>query len=245
MQFKDWFFLPKADRRAILLLSVILLMGLVFLWWQSNVKTDNQRQNASVDSVALAFRDSLLDREKKTMSRVYDSNTLVKKQSNSSVNYKSRKKWQRDTLSADKKEWKRPSSWVEKFQHDTVLDVNAVDTLMLKQVPGIGSWRARRIVEFRGHLGGYSRVEQLLEIDGMPDSVLRWFVIHTSPSRILNLNRATLDEMASHPYLTYKQGRVILQHKRLHGPLKSLSQLSLYEEFTQEGLERLEPYVTF
>jgi DNA uptake protein ComE-like DNA-binding protein len=134
---------------------------------------------------------------------------------------------------------------VEKFQTDTVIDLNVADTLLLKRVPGIGSWRARRIVEFRGHLGGYSRVGQLLEIDGMPDSVLHWFAIHTPPRKVLNLNNATADEMAAHPYLTYKQARVVLRHKRLHGSLQSLNQLSLYEEFSKEQLERLEPYVAF
>ena len=43
----------------------------------------------------------------------------------------------------------------------------------------------------------------------------------------------------------YKQARVILRHKRLHGPLQSLFQLSLYEEFTNDQLKRIEPYVSF
>ena len=62
---------------------------------------------------------------------------------------------------------------------------------------------------------------------------------------MLNLNCVTVDEMAAHPYITYKQARVILRHKRLYGPLQSLDQLSLYEEFSQKELERLEPYVNF
>ena len=88
-------------------------------------------------------------------------------------------------------------------------------------------------------------MEQLLEINGMPDTILHWFEVKTPPRKVLNLNQTTLDSMAAHPYLTYKQARVILRHKRLHGSLQSLDQLSLYDEFTQEQLERLKPYVVF
>lgn len=155
----------------------------------------------------------------------------------------------RATTDVRKGSIKAAPSWrderVRKFRSDTLLDLNTVDTLLLKRVPGIGSWRARRIVQFRDYLGGYSRVGQLLEIDGMPDSVLRWFVIHTPVYKRLNLNLATVDEMAAHPYLTYRQARVILRHKKKHGPLRSLNQLSLYREFSKDTLEWLEPYVIF
>lgn len=239
---KEWFFFPKGDRRAILLLSLMIVGGLFLLWWKSDGKGHEEDAVAPADSSAVAgFRDSVTRQRDFRRASSFRSDSL--RQSHRQGHR--RTAWRRgDSLSRRTLKEKFPD-WVEKFPADTVLDLNTADTLLLKRVPGIGSWRARRIVEFRGHLGGYSNVGQLMEIDGMPDSVLRWFAINTPPRNVLNLNRATADEMAAHPYLTYRQARVILRHKRLHGPLQSLDQLSLYEEFTKEQLERLEPYVSF
>ncbi|MBQ8867206.1 MAG: helix-hairpin-helix domain-containing protein [Bacteroidaceae bacterium] len=237
---KEWFFFPKGDRRAILVLSLVVIGLLSFLWWKADDGGGGENLVTSADSSAVSgFRKSILrqDDDRESSAR---RDTLF----NSRRSHKQRRgDWTSD--------FSRPTGKkvfpgrVEKISADTVLDLNTVDTLLLKRVPGIGSWRARRIVEFRGHLGGYSRVSQLMEIDGMPDSIFRWFAIHTPVHKKINLNRATADEMAAHPYLTYRQARVILRHKRLHGPLQSLSQLSLYEEFTKEQLEKLEPYVAF
>lgn len=46
----------------------------------------------------------------------------------------------------------------------SVVELNTADTTLLKQVPGIGSGRARMIVAYRRQLGGFVRTEQLNEL---------------------------------------------------------------------------------
>lgn len=241
--YKEWFFFPRGDRRAILLLSVLLTIMMSVLWWKSNYAGQSELFVSIEDSLAFTSLEKGIGRFEEGGSYVSRPDSIL------SVNHDIKEVSAKIRKSREESFSSKPrvknKAWVEKFRTDTVIDLNVADTLLLKRVPGIGSWRARRIVEFRGHLGGYSRVGQLLEIDGMPDSVLHWFAIHTPPRKVLNLNNATADEMAAHPYLTYKQARVVLRHKRLHGSLQSLNQLSLYEEFSKEQLERLEPYVAF
>jgi DNA uptake protein ComE-like DNA-binding protein len=241
--YKEWFFFPRGDRRAILLLSVLLTIMMSVLWWKSNYAGQSELFVSIEDSLAFTSLEKGIGRFEESGSYVSHHDSIL------SVNHDIKEVSAKIRKSREESFSSKPrvknKAWVEKFKTDTVIDLNVADTLLLKRVPGIGSWRARRIVEFRGHLGGYSRVGQLLEIDGMPDSVLHWFAIHTPPRKVLNLNNATADEMAAHPYLTYKQARVVLRHKRLHGSLQSLNQLSLYEEFSKEQLERLEPYVAF
>lgn len=236
---KDWFFFPRGDRRVILLLAGLLTVGVVALWVTDADRTDLVEVVNSDGGPSVSF--DTTDVRSVRQTKKYQQDSLRGK--SFADNRRGRYRHRYTSSVSDVRQ--RRFDWVEKFSSDTVLDLNTADTLLLKRVPGIGSWRARRIVEFRGHLGGYSRVNQLLEIDGMPDSVFRWFAIKTPVYKKINLNRATADEMAAHPYLTYKQARVVLRHKRLHGPLQSLSQLSLYEEFTGEQLERIEPYVSF
>lgn len=239
--FKDFFYFSRGDRRAILILSALLLIGVFSLWHSSQRSMQEENLVVADTATVQALEDSLqVAYERK---KTYSDVRYIDKGKRVGINSP------RAIMNAGKGNVKVAPSWrgerVRKFQSDTLLDLNSVDTLLLKRVPGIGSWRARRIVQFRDYLGGYSRVGQLLEIDGMPDSVLRWFVIHTPVYKRLNLNLATVDEMAAHPYLTYRQARVILRHKKKHGPLRSLNQLSLYREFSKDTLEWLEPYVIF
>lgn len=239
--FKDFFYFSRGDRRAILILSALLLIGVFCLWHSSQLPMQEGNFVVADTATVQALEDSLqVAYERK---KTYSDVRYIDKGKRVGINSP------RAIMNAGKGNVKVAPSWrgerVRKFQSDTLLDLNSVDTLLLKRVPGIGSWRARRIVQFRDYLGGYSRVGQLLEIDGMPDSVLRWFVIHTPVYKRLNLNLATVDEMAAHPYLTYRQARVILRHKKKHGPLRSLNQLSLYKEFSKDTLEWLEPYVIF
>lgn len=224
---KELFFFPKGDRRAILLLACLLIVGLCGLWWKGT-RVSPTETAIGVDSTVVALRDTMS--RWKPERREFRVDTFKQKKGSDPTKIFTR----RDT-----------TMWIKKLPAGSVVDLNTADTTLLKRVPGIGSWRARRIVQFRGHLGGYSRVDQLLEINGMPDTILHWFEVKTSPSKVLNLNQATIEELIAHPYLTYKQARVIINHRRLHGPLHSLSQLSLYPEFINDTLTWLEPYVVF
>lgn len=138
----------------------------------------------------------------------------------------------------------RPSS-VPKYAEGTVIDLNEADTADLKRIPGIGTVRAARIVAYRRRLGGFCRVEQLREIQGLPEDVRRWFEVKGRPARSLAVNRWDVERLRAHPYLNFYQAKVIVEHRHKYGRLHSLSQLALYEEFTQEDLERLEPYVMY
>lgn len=52
------------------------------------------------------------------------------------------------------------------------VDLNRADTLVLQRLPGIGPAKARRIVETRQRLGGFSRLEDLLEVPGVGPATL-------------------------------------------------------------------------
>lgn len=131
-----------------------------------------------------------------------------------------------------------------KLQPGERILLNCADTSQLRRVPGIGSYFARKIVDYRERLGGYCRVEQLMEIDDFPESAIAYFTLPDNVSlRKLNLNRLSLNELKRHPYINYYQARAIVDYRRLHGRLESLQQLSLSRDFPPEAIERLEPYV--
>lgn len=124
--------------------------------------------------------------------------------------------------------------------------VNQADTTLLQRVPGIGPYYARRIVSYRQRLGGYYRTEQLLEIEGFPESALGYFSIaDDGVVRKLNVNRLSLNELRQHPYVGYYRAKQIVDFRRTHGRISSLNELSLSKDFTPEVIERLEHYVEY
>ena len=125
------------------------------------------------------------------------------------------------------------------------VDVNLADTSELKKIPGIGSGIASRIVRYRTCLGGFYSLEQLLEVEFVTPEMLEWFALGDESVRKLEINKASLEQLRSHPYLNFYQAKAIVEHRRKRGDIKSLSQISLYEEFTEKDLQRLSAYVSF
>ena len=126
------------------------------------------------------------------------------------------------------------------------VDLNAVDSARLTALPGIGAWTASRILSYRRQLGGYSGVEQLLEIEGLPDSLMQWFIVSDTVGieRIM-VNSESLNGLRRHPYLNFYQARAIVELRKEKGRINGPGQLSILEEFTARDLERLEPYLDF
>lgn len=132
-----------------------------------------------------------------------------------------------------------------KYPEGTLVDVNLADTTELKKIPGIGSGIAKTIVTYRNRLGGFYSLGQLPEIEYITPVLMKWFKLEEPRVRPLKINEASLEILRAHPYLNFYQAKTIVEHRRKKGKIKSLSQLSLYEEFTEKDLERLSAYITF
>ena len=140
---------------------------------------------------------------------------------------------------------RKPRILSEKYPEGTVLDLNKADTNALKRVPGIGSVLSKRIVAYRERLGGFYEVKQLQDLSHIGEEVNRWFCVKADSLRKLEINKAGLEELRRHPYMNFYRAKAILEYRRKRGKIKSLSQLSLFEEFSGKDLLRLSPYLSF
>ena len=125
------------------------------------------------------------------------------------------------------------------------IDLNTSDTTMLKKVPGIGSYYARKVVEYRERLGGFFSTDQLFEIEGFPEEAADFLTCNSASVRKLNVNQLSLSQLRRHPYISFYQAKAITDYRRLKGPLRSLDDLRLLPDFPQEAIDRLTPYVEF
>lgn len=135
----------------------------------------------------------------------------------------------------------------DRLQEGEVLSVNTADTTQLKRLPGIGSYYAKKIVNYRERMGGFVSVRQIEEIEGLPAGISRWFVLDGDENAVkkIRINKATFSQLVRHPYLSYDQVKDIVNHIRQYGPLKSWRDLRLYKEFTDKDFARLAPYFSF
>ena len=132
-----------------------------------------------------------------------------------------------------------------KLSPGQTIKANFADTAQLRKVPGIGRGYAARIVRYRNRLGGFYRVEQLLEIEGFPESALPFFELGDVAVRRIDINKLSLNQLKAHPYINYLQARAIIDYRRLHGSLQDVRTLSMMKEFTPEEIARLKDYLQF
>lgn len=142
-----------------------------------------------------------------------------------------------------------PQKTVFSQKKDTVLELNTADTTELMMIRGIGRWYAQSIVRYREQLGGFYCVEQLREVPHMnEENYLRIkdsFTVDSSLITPLYVNRASVERLKRHPYLTFTQAKAIYELRRLKIKLSDLEQLRKLDELSDADLQRLRPYLSF
>lgn len=140
-------------------------------------------------------------------------------------------------------------SEVVQASSNQTFELNSADTSMLQQLKGVGSFTANRIARYRTQLGGFYSMTQLSEVKGLyPETLTRLqSMLKIDPTHIntLNVNKASLEKLRAHPYLSFYQAKVIVELRKAKGSLRSLDELSKFEEFKPEDLERLKWYLSF
>ena len=135
------------------------------------------------------------------------------------------------------------------IKKDTILNLRTADTTELKMIRGIGSYRAKMIVRYREQLGGYARVEQILEARGMDkvvaDSILPHFYIDSVIVNKMPVNKMRPELLQRHPYLNFEQAKAIYEYRRKHIRIKSAEELKKIKELGPKDIEKIVIYLDF
>ena len=232
---KEFFYLRKSDRKVILTLLcvIVVALGVIFL------AGGNDTSNALMPADTLqkeTRRDTFQHRPYREHQKTVYVRTKVIYRDTAYHRGKALSEAEYDSVKA------RYQVKIKAGEH---VVLNTADTTALKMVPGIGPYFARKVMEYGQRLGGYVSVDQLDEIEGFPLDAKDYLVIEHATPRRLNVNTLSLNELRRHPYLNFYQAKAITDYRRLHGPLRSLSDLRLSKDFPPEAIKRLEPYVEF
>lgn len=127
-------------------------------------------------------------------------------------------------------------------------DINTACEDDLKRLYGIGPVRAKRIIAYRNRLGGFVNTKQYNEVYNLPADVIDRLQHHTFvkpgfvPQKIA-INRASLQVLAHHPYLTYSQAKAIIAYKNQHGAFDEVKDLEKVKCIDASVITKVLPYL--
>ena len=75
--------------------------------------------------------------------------------------------------------------------------------------------------------------------------IWEYFDFDAAPIRKLSINRATIEELASHPYISYQEAKVVVAYRLQHGPFLELDNLLKIRIFKAEWVSKIGPYLNF
>ncbi|MTK52359.1 helix-hairpin-helix domain-containing protein [Paludibacter sp.] len=141
------------------------------------------------------------------------------------------------------------TTYTKTTKTDAVVELNSADSTILKQVKGIGSGFARRIVGYRKRLGGFVRIDQLREVWGITPEMYAALAPHFSIDKkyvqTINVNKASIERLKYHPYLNFYTAKAIYELRLTRGSLKSINDLKTIDILDKDLIYKIEPYLSF
>ena len=129
------------------------------------------------------------------------------------------------------------------------VELNGADSATLRGIAGIGEKSVVRIIDYRRQLGGFVRPEQLAEIPGITESnyekISRQIYCDSCRIRKIDINFASSNELARHPYIAPQTLRKLLKKRQLKGGWSNARELFDDDIFKPEEAARLAPYLQF
>lgn len=149
------------------------------------------------------------------------------------------------------KRWEKPEPAEEKTRlvEDRVLDINAASEDVFKRVVGIGDVLAARIIKYRNLLGGFLSTRQLYEVYGLDSNQVRledWELkIDLQSVKRIHINVLDEKALAQHPYVSWKQAKVIVNFRKQHGDYDSIEDFEQLKVFSNSEISQLAGYLEF
>ena len=131
------------------------------------------------------------------------------------------------------------------------LDLNLADSAQLTTIKGIGAKTAAAIVKYRVRLGFYISVDHLLENSIIfPDNYARMndhLFVNTVgvESRRTKINQVAVEVLATHPYLGWREAKLVIAYREAHGKFTGFTDLENIREIDLEKWRKAASYLDF
>ncbi len=241
MNWKEFFYLQKGSKLSVILLLILIVITLFANAFQSSVNSSEIVVQHS-DSIINEFK--LIAAQRRTTQSENYVNSQQKPDTASSEN----KPITNTDVDNQRRFTNENYARIEKLSPGETISLNTSDTTEWKKVPGIGSSYSSRIVKYRALLGGFNSKVQLLEVYGIDSEMysrISRYITEDSNFTKIKINELEFKDLLRHPYLNYSQVQAIVNLRDKKGNITSINELSMFDEFTNEDIERLKPYLEF
>lgn len=209
----------KGERTAIIILAAVILLIIAANFFVINHKPNVNKSLHNLDSIIALHEEAVDDMKARELAEQLERETRNKKIREE----REKKKYQKPKKpDFKKKEVKKENSVMKKEIH--IVNLNTTDTLELMQLPEIGAFFARNIVDYREKLGGYIDKEQLLEVYGFDSvrlEIIAPFInIDSVTIRKIRINYDDFKTILRHPYIEYEDVKKVVNHRESKGMIK-------------------------
>ena len=209
----------KGERTAIIILAAVILLIIAANFFVMNHKPNVNKSLHNLDSIIALHEEAVDDMKARELAEQMEREARNKKIREEREKKKLQKPKKPDFK---KKEVKKENSVMKKEIH--IVNLNTTDTLELMQLPEIGAFFARNIVDYREKLGGYIDKEQLLEVYGFDSirlEIIAPFIdIDSVTIRKIRINYYDFKTILRHPYIEYEDVKKIVNHRESKGMIK-------------------------
>ncbi len=127
-------------------------------------------------------------------------------------------------------------------------DINSASAEDLRTVNGIGEKLAKRIIDYRTKLQGFSYNDQIFEVWALDkevaSKVLQYFEVTKLPTiQKINVNTASFKEVLTIVYLDYELTKKIFNYKNQVAEIQSIEELKKIDGFPIEKFNRIALYL--
>ncbi len=128
-----------------------------------------------------------------------------------------------------------------------IIELNQADSLLLISIKGIGPFYAKQIINYRSELGGFYSYNQFYEIWGLEKLDVEKFKLQTIIDTLyiskINVNTIELEQLKIHPYLNYKQAKMIVNYRIQHGDFRQVKDIQKIRPISPEIFRKIAPYL--
>lgn len=131
-----------------------------------------------------------------------------------------------------------------------VKDINAASQEDLMKIYGIGEALSMRILKFKESLGGFVSMEQMKDVWGLSPEVVERLKVSFKVGAVSNfkkidVNNASIKELAQFPYFKYNLAREIVMYRSMNGDIKNTSDLLKIKGMPVENANIIALYLDF
>ena len=214
----------KGERVAIIVLAAVIFFIIAANFFVANHPSNVKNNLQNLDSI-MALHEAAVEELKTTRAQDHETTSEVTEAARRQVT-----KSYKETRNNINKKVQQPkaNSLSSKTLVKKPVRLNTADTTELKSLPGIGSFFAKNIVNYRNKLGGFIEKEQLLEVYAFDttrmSNIENFIIIDSIELRKVNVNNDDFKTILRHPYIEYEDVKKIVNYRESKGMIKSWEQ---------------------